>query len=61
VLPRVTTGHALLVNIKAGLEQGLFARGDFYTDETLLRAFGAERVRWIQNTATVKCVTLRGL
>jgi hypothetical protein len=55
-----TTARGLLVNLKAGLEQGLFLRSEFYTDDNLVRFFGTPRVEWLVNTDTNRYGKLRG-
>jgi len=43
------------------LEYGLLIPESFYSDENLLRFFGARRIKWVSNTDVHKMVDMRGL
>jgi hypothetical protein len=51
----------LLLNIKVALEQGLLLPTQFYTDDNLMRFFGAARAEWLINTELEIFVRLFGL
>jgi hypothetical protein len=56
-----TNARTLLLNLRTGMQRGVFISPEFYTDDTLTRFFGATPINWVRRTETSLTVRMRGI